>query len=897
MRDKNPKACSGDQTDEVLDDMDDRRSDSFLRTSIKRFDDLVEQSKDYPQASRLFFETIAKLCQYPNIFIALSDTQKSENFNVVASYQSISDTSKTTLPITINARILQTIRNLNSSSSCSTLVPTLLEQLDFSMLGWKQPKDLELYPLRYQGHFLGILVCETRKRAGNRTDNLPRIQVLLRRFIEYTVKTSRPHLVANDIVPEFMQKEDLQIEAFINSPIAILLTNENFKINACNRPAERFFEIKGSDYEQRSLSSLLPEITDNQQLLMLQADKSKIFEYETPIITKSGQQKIGIANFRFLSWNNKNYWWVSIIDITKQRYYENLHHSHTQRLQTISDVTPTGLLQTNSDWEVVYANDMWCELTGSEKEELEGFNWLHFIAPEEIEGLITNLKLQAELGDIYSCKVRSATLFKTGREWFNLKAKPLPNNDGLVVCLEDITKQEEQHQRLLTMASIDSLTQLTNRAFFFDRLTQACHFAQRSQGFTLLSIDLDNFKWINDSLGHNVGDLALRIVSNHLLNCVRDTDTVARIGGDEFMILLPGCNDPHQVLRVSEKIISGSPEMSLFPTDLTLSVGIALVEDQEKMETNELLKQADFALYSAKNAGKNQACFYSTELSVALERELLISQLIRRGLKNKQFEVYYQLIWNSHLDCYAGAEALLRWHHPEEGILAPEKFISSLEGNGGMPEVSLYVIDESLRNLKRWINCGLLHETAHVAVNFSPKLFRIKDLPKRITTILEKHQMPGSALMVEITESTLFDDEVLAQTMISKLQQLGIRVALDDFGTGYSPLAYLTKFTIDCIKIDKSFVFDVDSKKNQAIIRAIASLANDLDLTLITEGIESNETFQYIESLKCRYYQGFLFHKPDNSEGTESTLLKRQSRRVSAKSNVNVLDSDQNTKH
>lgn len=855
--------------------LSDRRNDGDLRKAIARFDQLTESKPLLSELARLLFSSADKIVNYPKALLALEDGKKPHEMQVVAKYERVESALQVSLPLPLSTPTLLEVCKFSHVSSCLSLVPRLINEIDFSIFAWAKPDNLEIYPLRYEGHFLGLILFVSDHGVEGRTDRSAKLQVLIQRFTKQLVQQFKPDLLKPTVVPAFSNKNDLQIEAFIGSPFPLVLTNENFKICAINQAAEDFFELVSADVEEKPLARLIPQLYENHHLHMLQGDKLRNIQYEVPLLTPAGCKKTASANFRFIRWSNREYWWITVIDVTQLRHYESLHKQQKNRLSTISDVMPTGLLQTDRDWQVTYANEMWCELTGLDRARLEGLNWLHFILPEDIESFVSELKYHVSRDRIYETKIQSAHAYQTQREWFNLKAKSLPANEGLVICLEDITQQERQNSRLLSMASTDELTQLTNRAFFFDRLSQATQQASRHAGFALLSIDLDNFKWINDSLGHNVGDLALRLISKHLVACVRDSDTVARIGGDEFMVLLPGCIDPHQVMRIAENIIFGNAELERFPTDLSLSVGIAMVEGYHLTDMNELLKQADLALYSAKKAGKRQACFYSTELSESFEQQMKLTHELRRGLRRNQFKVMYQLIWNSNDSKFIGAEALLRWQHPQDGLLSPDGFMETLENDGGIAEVSLFVIDQALADLKQWISHGLLPEQSHVSVNFSPKLFRIKDLQEQVAQVLRKHKLPGSALMVEITETTLFDDEISAQTMISKLQQLGIKIALDDFGTGYSPLAYLTKFTIDCIKIDKSFVLDMDSQKNKTIIKAVSLLAKELDLSLVAEGIETERAFQYLKQLDCHYFQGYFFHKPAFSEEVVNKLASR----------------------
>lgn len=852
----------------------DRRKNNQLRNFIEDFDQIADKSELLKEWVDCFFNAADKINNYPRAMLVVTKNENPQYHQVIACYSGLDYETKWALPFTIASPTLNEIHRATHLKTFYRMVPKLIEEIDFSVLGWQKPRHLDVYPLRYEGHYLGLLLFEPNAGVGvgGSITRQSKIQALLRHFIKKLVCHFKPELIQQTVIPALARQDDLQIEAFINSPVPIVLTNEYFRIQAINSAAESFFDVRSADVEETPLARMIPQIHDNQHLNLLQASNEKDHQYNVLLVTRNGTKKYANISFHYIRWSNREYWWVTLIDVTQLRQFQNLHKQQSARLRTIADVMPTGLLQTNGDWEVTYANEMWCELTCTKRDLLQDLNWLHFISPDDIEPFVLELKHHVQMGIVFEIKVKSTIVRNTGHAWFNVKAKSLPNNEGLVICLEEITHHIEQADRLLAMASTDELTQLVNRTFFFDRLSHACQQASRHNRFSLLSIDLDNFKWVNDSLGHDFGDACLKIVARHLLNCVRDSDTVARIGGDEFMILLSDCSDPLQSMRIAEHIISGNPELEAFPVILSFSVGIVMIEDAQKTDMNQILKQADLALYSAKNSGKRQACFYSTELSNVFEKKMVLTQALRLAVKHSQFSVVYQLVWNNQQQRFIGAEALLRWQRNPQQMLTPDTFIELLENDGGIAEVTYFVVDQALAALKNWIHHGYLPEQSHIAVNFSPKLFRVKGLREEISKLLQKHKMDGSSLMVEITESTLFHDESSAQFMINELQKLGIKVALDDFGTGYSPLTYLTKFSIDCLKIDKSFILDIESSKSQTIIKAIALLTQELNLSLVAEGVETDKSFDYLAQLNCCNFQGFLFHVPCNADKVTTQL-------------------------
>jgi len=379
----------------------------------------------------------------------------------------------------------------------------------------------------------------------------------------------------------------------------------------------------------------------------------------------------------------------------------------------------------------------------------------------------------------------------------------------------------------------------------------------------VLFIDLDRFKLINDTLGHQVGDELLQIVARRLQRCARGSDTVARLGGDEFVLILnaPPVGDPTgRTLELLMQAISEPCQVARREYNLTCSVGVALYpEDGPDAET--LLKHADTALYRAKDSGRNNAQFFTRELTAQLAQRVELESKLRRALELQQFELYFQPRVDLASGRMVGAEALVRWNLPGEGLVLPSRFIPLAEETGLIVSLGSWVLREACRQLRAWIDEGL--EPGSVSVNVSAQQFRSGELPDLVAQVLAETGIEPAALELEITESVLMQDAARFLDMINRIKQLGVRISIDDFGTGYSSLAYLRRFPVDHLKIDRSFVADMAHSQDDAIIvRSIIALGHALGLQVVAEGVESAEQLQLLRASDCDEVQGFHLGRP-----------------------------------
>ena len=445
-------------------------------------------------------------------------------------------------------------------------------------------------------------------------------------------------------------------------------------------------------------------------------------------------------------------------------------------------------------------------------------------------------------------------------------------NPRFVAIVRDISERVAVQKKLHHLAHHDHLTNLPNRLLFMDRLEHAL-LRRKNETLAVLFLDLDRFKVINDTLGHACGDKVLIILSERLNQCLRKGDTLARLSGDEFAIVLEGLNSSDEIAPVVRHILSEltAPFMidahELF---VTASIGISMSpNDAEDPQT--LLKNADIAMYRAKDLGRNTYQFYSADMSSKALERLSLETSLRYALERDQFRLVYQPQVNIESGLIIGFEALLRWNHPEKGSVEPSDFIPVLEDTGLIEEVGEWVLIESCRQTKIWQEKH--GQDFRLSVNLSARQFKDCGLVKKVLDCLEQTKLPPHTLELEITESILMHNTDAVNVSMRELEELGLRIALDDFGTGYSSLSYLKKFPIDTIKVDKTFIRDVTTDQDDAaIVSAIIAIAKSLKMELVAEGVETQQQLNFIKEKGCSIMQGYLFSKPLAVEEMDNLL-------------------------
>jgi diguanylate cyclase (GGDEF)-like protein/PAS domain S-box-containing protein len=528
-----------------------------------------------------------------------------------------------------------------------------------------------------------------------------------------------------------------------------------------------------------------------------------------------------------------------------------------------------------------------CELLGYSESELLDREFQDCVHPDD--RLTSMAKLEQLLrGKIATYQIEMRCIHKNGNVvwvmWSVSKATMEKGKSAhLIYQLQSISDRKVAEERLLHDALHDTLTGLPNRALMLDHLRLTIARAKRRQDlrFAVLFLDLDRFKLINDTMGHMAGDQLLVGFARRLESCLRPGDTIARVGGDEFTILLEDLADESEAVAVAERIHQELKQpFNLCGRDVfsTVSIGIApgsLAYDQP----DQILRDADTAMYRSKSLGKARHEMFDEEMHARSTDLLRLENDLRLAHEQNQFFVNYQPIVALDDFHVCGFEALVRWQHPERGLISPQDFIPVAEEGGQILQIGQWVLLEACRQMKHWHEKFPSDESLYMTVNLSVKQFAQPDFIDQVRSILEVTGLEAKYLKLEITESVLMDDIDSAAAMLVQLRALGVKLSIDDFGTGYSSLTYLHRFPIDTLKIDQSFVAVLD-KDHLEIVRTILSLAENLGMDVVAEGIETQEQMSLLRTLSCQSGQGYFFSRPMNVEDAERVLMETYAPRL-----------------
>ncbi|MFK5948823.1 MAG: EAL domain-containing protein [Methylococcales bacterium] len=444
-----------------------------------------------------------------------------------------------------------------------------------------------------------------------------------------------------------------------------------------------------------------------------------------------------------------------------------------------------------------------------------------------------------------------------------------------IAVQEDLTDIKTAEEQTRFFATHDFLTELPNRYLFHERLQHAVDRAQRNkQQHALLFIDLDGFKTINDSLGHQIGDHLLQKFSKRLVQIVRKADTVARIGGDEFVILVENIQCIEDIKILSQKVLDSFKQPFEIAENnllLTASIGVAIYPDDQD-NANDLIQSADAAMYHAKDKGCNQCQFFTQKINDQIDSRLMLEHDLQQALVNEQFELHYQPQVDSQTKTVTGMEALIRWNHPTKGRIPPLDFIPFTEENGLIIELGAWVLRSACQQARRWHQAG--YEELSISINVSVKQLLHSEFIRTLTSILNETQVDPNFITLELTESIMLNQPDLAVELLMKIKQLGIKLSIDDFGTGYSSLQYLRLLPIDELKIDQSFIRDIYHKNGLSIVQTICALGQSMELLLLAEGVEESDTVALLQQLGCTHIQGYLYSKPLTVADADKFLLK-----------------------
>lgn len=646
----------------------------------------------------------------------------------------------------------------------------------------------------------------------------------------------------------------------------IFRSNQGWKTvlgyNASDLEGKRFLELVHPDDVDETIN----------EMASLEEGKTT-FVFENRYRAKDGQ-------YHLLAWSaisppESKLIYAVASDITKQRQAEEQLHQAASIIESTSE----GTMTTDLDGNIQDVNPAFSYITGYERSDVIGKKtsilssgrhdrsfyqkmWKDLEVDGRWQGEIWN---RTRLGEVYPQLLTINRL--TDNQW---------RLQGYVGVFTDISASKQREDTIIKLSTLDALTGLPNWTVFTDRLLHSIEqSASKSQKLGVLSLDVDNFKLINESLGFDAGDELLVKLSNRIQRSIRAEDTVARYGGDEFKLLIEDAQNPSAIKKVVETLQRAFKEPFRQGDQfihLTVSIGISLYpSDGQSYQV--LIRNADTALTQAKQLGSNRYQFYSQDLTDAALESIFIENALRVAIDHEQLFLLYQPQFDIETQKLTGVEALIRWKHPDIGVVSPMKFIPIAEKTGMIQEIGQWVIETACVQGKAWLDAG--YDFGRIAVNVSGAQLTNGDLDEVVNKVLKATQFDPERLEIEVTESFIMQNAEQASNTLMTLRERGIKTAIDDFGTGYSSLSYLKKLPIDKLKIDRSFVNELpDNKDGVAIVNAIISLGKALNLTLIAEGVETEEQEQSLVNQGCQQVQGFLYSEPLQSELIESTYLK-----------------------
>jgi diguanylate cyclase (GGDEF)-like protein/PAS domain S-box-containing protein len=681
-----------------------------------------------------------------------------------------------------------------------------------------------------------------------------------------------------------LQESEERYRYLVEKAVEGVLVLVGQKIVFSNPQAQKITGYTGLDLEEMQFTDLIYSADLEKVIQVYQSNVvGKLDELTGPVRIMDKNKNIHWANTHFskIRWETTSAILLFFSDISEQKFAEDALREREETFRLLYEEAPLSYLALDENGNIVNVNKVWESTFGYEFHQVVG-RWFGDLLNEEsanaFQRSFENYKDEQSIQNAEFVALRkdgeNLIISMEGRVSHDIHG----NFKNIHCILHDVTGRKKAEDRLRFMASHDALTKLPNRSMFSDRLSRALARASRFRQYVaVMFMDLDGFKSVNDAFGHKSGDLLLQIVANRLRQCVREIDTVARMGGDEFAILLEGISKPVDVTPIAEKILASISAPFLMEGNevfVTTSVGISIYPTNGDTPKT-LLQNADTAMYRAKHQGKNNYQFYSIEMAVRALERLSLGTRLRHAVDRNELTLFYQPIIELERNKTIGVEALIRWRKFENGLVSPKDFIPLAEETGLIQPIGEWVLLKACEQILAWQRVG--YPAFRVSVNLSARQFNRHSLIPVLNRVLEKTKIDPALLELELSENIVFRDIDETLILLQDLKKIGVRLAIDDFGTGYSTLNQLARFPFDVLKIDQIFAKSIlENEKEAAVVSGIISIASELGLAVVAEGVETKAQLDFYRSQGCRLIQGYYFSRPLPPEAMEIFIKEKQ---------------------
>ena len=640
---------------------------------------------------------------------------------------------------------------------------------------------------------------------------------------------------------------------------------------------------KEADIVGKNDYDLVPQHIANQRrkqdLEAIAANHPIILEDNLTYLSDGHEETLEIINTAIHDDNNKL---IGVLGIARNITERKQTEKELRTLSHAIEQNPVAILITTPRGKVIHANRAFERITGYSVNDVLGRTPLFLKSDSSNKSLKKKMWSTILAGNVWEGNLHYSKKDGSGF-WAHIHITPVIDTEKQVshylIMGEDITTEKEQEEKILYQAHYDNLTTLPNRFLAQDRLSQSIKEAQRKGTKTaILFLDLDDFKKINDSLGHDIGDKLLRRAAERLTQTVRNEDTVARLGGDEFIIILGDISNSDDIKPIAINLLDQFRKpFHIDGRELVLTTSIGIVIFPDDGDTPDiLLRNADIAMYKSKQEGRNTYSFFSDSMNQGISRRLEVEEQLRDALGKSEFTVFYQPLFDIQTKKIIGTEALLRWNNDTLGTITPDEFIPIAEQTGLIHDIGEYVLHEVVSKVMRWRKTYT--DNFKVAINVSPRQFRDDSFTRLISSVIQDGTLNPAALELEITEGVLLSGHINIDKKLKSLHDMGVGIAMDDFGTGYSSLSYLRSYPFSVLKIDRSFIADItDDRADFELVNAIISMAHGLGLKVVAEGVETAEQMDLLTSLDCDFVQGYLLGRPSSPDVIENILIEHYS--------------------